>query len=148
MNKDPKGLIKSPLVRDKLVSIIQDPQFVEKVYAGQVKGVQICVQVVGDSAIKEAMAPNVDALSAMMKLLKKLPQPRLVWIKALAMLAALEVCDNEKTDAADYLGVSFRSYCRDASNNQKWPNMIEAIKNGQIEFKPEAEDTPELSWET
>jgi hypothetical protein len=66
------------------------------------------VQLVGDSAIERASARNGDLKAAMWHILEKLPEPKLVWLKALAIAV---VKDHSRTRLAmsRYLGISYRS---------------------------------------
>lgn len=100
--------MENELVKRKIISIIQDPEL--KQLIGKGKGVQmpILINIVGDSAIEKATAEDGDIKAAMKYIISLLPKPKLVWLRALAIESAIEICGTRR-NAAKFLNISERT---------------------------------------
>ena len=105
------------LVRERLMQIVQDP---ELRLIGGGKALQINVQLVGDSAIKEAIYKRETVREALRFVLEALPQPKLKWLRLLAKSVAREGRTVE--EASEFLGCMSRSlYGNENYNTRRLP---------------------------
>lgn len=93
--------------------------------AGRGKNIQmpIFINIIGDDAIKRAAAADGDIKAAMKYILQCLPPPRIVWLKALAMQAAIEI-EGTRPSAARFLNVSERTIC---DKRISWVGLCEQL---------------------
>lgn len=98
------NLPSTKIVKDELISIIQDP---EVKVLGHGKTLQINVQIVGDSAIEKAIKWDGTTRAAMQHLLESLPEPKLKWLRTLAIDVVRE--GRTAREAAKLLGLTERS---------------------------------------
>lgn len=120
--------MENELIKRKIISIMQEPEL--KQLIGKGKGVQmpIWVNIIGDSAIEKVSAEDGDIKAAMKYIISLLPQPKLIWLRALAIEAATEICGTRR-QAAEFLNISARTaYDRRIS----WIKLSDELKNKDI----------------
>lgn len=137
----------SKVVKDELIKIEQSAE-VRQLLGGQSKSITmpIWVNIFGDSSLDKIAASNGNIMAAMSHILTILPDPKIVWLQALAMATSMkELGDIRKT--AKYLGIS-KTRFYDPRSGFGWPDKIRAITDGKIELGAKAEDPGELPGET
>lgn len=112
------------VIKNKLWQVVQDVNQRQHL-SGSGKNVQMAliVNIFGDDAIRRAAAADGDIKEAMKFILQSLPEPRLVFLKALAMQAAIEL-EGSRPSAARYLNVSERTIC---DRRISWVGLFEEL---------------------
>lgn len=131
------------ILQNELIKIVQETDLKQIVgTTGRIKNIQMPIQVniVGDSAITKAVAPNATAKELMRLLLEQLPDPKVIWLRALAIAISLENHNGNKRATSKALGVAERTLWPEYLGGS-WMDRIDAINTGQIEFKPQREDS-------
>lgn len=96
------------VIKNKLVHIIQDPEMKQLIGRGKAIQMPIFINIFGDSAIEKAAAHDGDIKEAIKYILSRLPPPRWIFLRALALEATTEMLGSKK-EAAKYLGVGNRT---------------------------------------
>lgn len=131
------------ILENELFKITQEAdlkQFVHSSKSKQNIQAPIMINIVGDSAITKAVAPNATAKELMRLLLEQLPDPKVIWLRALAIAISLENHNGNKRATSKALGVAERTLWPEYLGGS-WMDRIDAINTGQIEFKPQREDS-------
>lgn len=121
-------------LRNKLWNITQEPEMKQLVGSGkafQMGG--IWINVIGDSALDKVAAEDGDIKSALRHILSVLPEPKIFWLKVLAMAVMLEDENGTHTRgaierAAKSLGISYRNYYPPS----KFAEPTNGVINGEV----------------
>lgn len=124
----PRDQEMSELIKRKVrAAIVQDPVVSQ---LGK-RNIVVNVMINGSDAIDKACADDGDVLAAMKYIISVLPEPRKIWLMALAMAAAEEVAGT-KTGAARLLGMTRPMF---GEFKFEYAEKIKAIRCGEVTFE-------------
>ena len=131
----------SEILKDGIVRVTQEA---EQNFLGRGKSIQLSIQIMGDSAISKASAKNGDIFAALEYILDSLPEPKMFYLKTLAMFVTYQKIKSRRR-AADYLGICRRQFSRKES---KYPEALKQLELGTIELDGKIQNPGELPNET
>ena len=118
-------------IQNRVFQIIQAPE-VKQVLGQSSQTLQLSIQVnvIGDSAIEKAAAAN-GVKAAVLYILRCLPEPRLDWLRMVAVAATLDDYQGKKTPTAQFLGIAPKTLYQG-----NWNDRIDQVNQGQVVIEP------------
>jgi hypothetical protein len=111
-----------------MTKIVQDAKVGQQ--AGKNGAVVVQIQNVGDVAINKAAAKDGDVFAAMEYILSRLPEPKMVYLRALALVTSYRM-HNQVEGAARYLGVTHCIYHVGRRSNRTREITAPVLRDGK-----------------